>query len=1128
MDPSIPSKANRVLNVIILSLLLILIRVWYLAIIQHDHHVAAARKPQRRSTIEKVERATIRDRFNIPLAINKIQYNAAVCYSDIRQIPSIRWVKSPDGARTKTYLRSNYIKELSELLATTLEMEAQVIEDTIHGKASLFPHTPFVIKENLTEEQFFRLKLLEKDWVGIRTEQGSVRSYPQGRTGCDLIGYLGAISSREYLDVAQEIKVLQSYLTEREAGEMPVLPKGFQNPLEVRERLKLLQEKSYTIHDLVGKTGVESYFDEELRGYFGKRIHEIDIKGNLIRELPGSRKAVSGQRLLLSISSELQEFAEQLLAHNEQFREIHNADGSCDLSEPWIRGGAIVAMDPNTGEIVAMASYPRFDPNDFIPTKSLELRKEKHKNMLRWLENEEYVSQIWDGKRPLERERIHLKTQQFYDETLELSWNSYLEMILPKGSQLLKSLHQIHTVGAALALQRKWQMLLSLSEQSNPRVLLAALYPEESHVPSRAEISTEEKNAARACLNEHLTEVFEARKMIDPYLQEVAHHDDKLLVIDLCRMMVRPEDFSSELEQCVGQMSLSAYRTLCQSSATLRSYLQEQARTWFHNIDFQSWRSTHFKEYLKSKRKEEKDKKQYTKPYTDYLEQIEKALFNEFWQTHLWELASAFILGSDLPSSLQAYQEECTRLREQDPMILSHVNKLKKVFDKLPEHLALNYLQTMRSFNELNRPLLGKYRSLRNTKGVQLEKHLAAAFYPLAGFGYGRSQAYRQSTPLGSVFKLLIGYQGMLEKYESLNGKEPQFTHLNPLTIIDNIQWTAHPGSNSQVLGKTLDGETITRFYKGGRLPRTHPNIGKIDLIGAIEQSSNIYFSLLAAEQIEDPSHIIDCCKKMGFGERSGVELPGEIRGILPNDLSYNKTGLYSFAIGQHSLVVTPLQTAMMVSAIANRGKILEPKIVQVIAGFQPSSDTKDPFDCATFAFQDPLNLIGIDFPLFSATEEPDHAPKVWLSSPIVKRTIFMPEEIREPLLQGMQRVMTGSKGTARANIIRTLYQNPEMRQHYQELKSQIIGKTGTAEIMFKQAIDAHSSAEIRNHIWFSGISFTPDPKDSDPFKNPELVVSVYLRMSEAGGKEAAPLAVEIVKKWRDIRAKQGKSSHIQ
>ena len=90
MDNNIPEKANRVLNIILLGLLLILIRVWYLATIQYDEHVEMARRPQRRSSVEKVERATIRDRFNLPLALNKIQYTAAVCYADIRQVPSVR------------------------------------------------------------------------------------------------------------------------------------------------------------------------------------------------------------------------------------------------------------------------------------------------------------------------------------------------------------------------------------------------------------------------------------------------------------------------------------------------------------------------------------------------------------------------------------------------------------------------------------------------------------------------------------------------------------------------------------------------------------------------------------------------------------------------------------------------------------------------------------------------------------------------------------------------------------------------------------------------------------------------------------------------------------------------------
>ena len=217
MDYHIPEKANRVLNVIILGFILILVRVWYLSIVQHDVHLEKSRKPMRRTVIEKVERATIRDRFNIPMALNKIQYNAAICYADIRQIPAGKWEIDAKGKRTRIPVRSQYIKKLSELLSQELQIEAQKIEDTIHGKASLFPHTPFILKEDLTEEEYSRLKMLEKDWVGIRTEQGSKRYYPLGKVGCDVIGYMGAISSNEYYKIAQELKILQAYLAEREA-----------------------------------------------------------------------------------------------------------------------------------------------------------------------------------------------------------------------------------------------------------------------------------------------------------------------------------------------------------------------------------------------------------------------------------------------------------------------------------------------------------------------------------------------------------------------------------------------------------------------------------------------------------------------------------------------------------------------------------------------------------------------------------------------------------------------------------------------------------------------------------------------------------------------------------------------
>lgn len=818
------------------------------------------------------------------------------------------------------------------------------------------------------------------------------------------------------------------------------------------------------------------------------------------------------------------------MAQHEEFR--NTADRN-SLSSPWIKGGAVVALDPKTGEVLALASYPRFDPNDYIPSPLSDEKAQKQTHVIRWLESEAYIGEIWDGKRPMERERFNSKEQKFYDEALDLNWHRYLEAILPTNTQLTSTMQRVHNLSTAYQIQHTLEQILPLSQQNSMKVLIAALYADGQHKPFRNKVSEEEIALARRHLNANRSEVLAAKQQLDPYLQSIPYQDDQLLVIDLCKLIVNTDTFTPDLLEKIGNHSISQYRELCQSAAAIHNFLHTHAQQWFHTIDFQKWRDEHFKEFLKTKRKEEKEKKKYTRPYTEYLEQLERASFKRFWERHRWILVETFIFGDaaslrhSIPA-LEPYLSKIDTLRNTASSHRGHAEKLQAATRPLSAELSLNYLQTMRSFQELNRPLYGRYRSLRNTNGAQLEKHLAGAFYPLTGYGYGRSQAFRQSTPLGSVFKVIVAYQAMLEKYQQLDSQNRRLDDVNPLTLVDKIQWTATPGSNSQVLGYTLDGNPIHRLYKGGRLPRSHPNIGKVDLVGALEQSSNIYFSILAADHIENPWNLIEVCRLFGLGERSGIELPGEIGGNLPNDLSHNLTGLYSFAIGQHSLIVTPLQTALMLAAIGNKGNLLAPKIVQIIAGNESFYEYRDPFDAATYPYQESLNLIGIDFPLFTATQSERGRPQVWYSSPEIKRSVFFPSEIHTPLVEGMHKVINGPRGTARPNIIRLLNENPLMKRNFLEIKNQLIGKTGTAEILYKQSIDAESEAQIHNHIWFGGLSFLPGSDPSKPESmEPELAVAVYLRFSESGGKEAAPLAAEVVKKWREICAKYGGTSYV-
>lgn len=578
------------------------------------------------------------------------------------------------------------------------------------------------------------------------------------------------------------------------------------------------------------------------------------------------------------------------------------------------------------------------------------------------------------------------------------------------------------------------------------------------------------------------------------------------LISDLCRLVVKEEEISQPLLDKIAHQTLSSLHTCAQLCAQAQGVIKAKVQKIFHDHDFQRWRENHFKDFLKQKRKEEKENKKYPRPYIEYLDQMEKKLFNEFWTAHRFLFLDRYFTGQIRFSpdpSLKIYLDCLEQAEESIPL------------EKLEFPLAMEYLKAMHPFNELSHPLKGRYRTLRNYNKEQTGKDLASAFYPLYGFGYGRSLAYRQSTPAGSVFKLVIAYEALKEKYEQTKN----MLHLNPFTVIDDYK--------GQILGYHTNGESIMRNYKGGRLPKSsHTNIGKVDLIGAIEQSSNIYFSILASEVIQDPSHLLEATRHFGYGQKSGIELPGEIGGSLPSDLAQNLTGLYAFAIGQHSLVVTPLQNAVMLSAIANGGEVLKPKIVQVIAGKEPTEQIDLLFSSSNYPFKDNLDLLGIHFPLFTEALGDFQKSYVSFSQKEVKQRLFYPKEIRNTLLEGMRRVVSGAKGSARPTAIRPFFQDGKEFKDFLEIQNQWIGKTGTAEIMYKSTIDPDVKAQIENHVWFGGILYDT-PVDSAFLSEPELVVTVYLRFG-GWGKEAAPLAAQVAKKWREIRAKHGCSSYLE
>lgn len=134
---------------------------------------------------------------------------------------------------------------------------------------------------------------------------------------------------------------------------------GYMN--KIGSELEELSKKGYTAQDLIGKSGIESSMEEYLRGKDGSRQIEVDVSGALINTI-SEIEPTPGDTVFLTIDARLQKIAEDSLA--KTMEEIRSGVGK-DRPYPNATSGAAVAIDVNTGRILAMASEPKFDPNLF-------------------------------------------------------------------------------------------------------------------------------------------------------------------------------------------------------------------------------------------------------------------------------------------------------------------------------------------------------------------------------------------------------------------------------------------------------------------------------------------------------------------------------------------------------------------------------------------------------------------------------------------------------------------------------------------------------------------------------------------------------------------------------------------
>lgn len=168
-----------------------------------------------------------------------------------------------------------------------------------------------VLRQRLTEQEVANFSVNRHRFTGVDVVGRLIRHYPQGNLFAHTVGYVGRINERDQ---------------------------------------QRIDEKNYKGTLQIGKTGVEKYYEDSLHGNVGYQQVETNVQGRIVRELY-SEPSVSGQDLFLHLDINLQKVASDALG---------------------TFNGAVVAIEPKTGGVVAMVSKPDFDPNAFVTGISIK------------------------------------------------------------------------------------------------------------------------------------------------------------------------------------------------------------------------------------------------------------------------------------------------------------------------------------------------------------------------------------------------------------------------------------------------------------------------------------------------------------------------------------------------------------------------------------------------------------------------------------------------------------------------------------------------------------------------------------------------------------------------------------
>ena len=299
--------------VIALTFILFVARTYELQFTQRAQWLNLAEENRISRRPIAASRGVIEDRHGLPLARNVPAFNVTVIPAEL------------PGTQEEEIRVLEALGALIDVPATDAAAEAlgrtdvRSVFDLVDEGRRIAPYRPVTVARDIERDIAMRIMEDRLKLPGVEVQVASVREYPTGALTSQVIGYLGPISAERQLE---------------------------------------LMELGYDPNfDRIGYDGVEAFLEDELAGRKGWRVVEVDVAGLIVNVLREDAP-IAGRNLRLTLDVELQQAAQEALIRRIN---IVNADAG----EIKTQSGVIIVMDPRTGEVLSLVSWPTYDNSRF-------------------------------------------------------------------------------------------------------------------------------------------------------------------------------------------------------------------------------------------------------------------------------------------------------------------------------------------------------------------------------------------------------------------------------------------------------------------------------------------------------------------------------------------------------------------------------------------------------------------------------------------------------------------------------------------------------------------------------------------------------------------------------------------